>query len=73
MLKGVQAPRDPSGCCGVPAGYSQTHNCALGWLVISDVMAALHQVGSSVPVWQCYCLGCVSKRLDARLAAFHVP
>ncbi|GFR42432.1 hypothetical protein Agub_g3337, partial [Astrephomene gubernaculifera] len=42
-LKGVEAPRNFSNSCGVPAGYSQTTNCALGFLLAADVMQAFYQ------------------------------
>ncbi|GLI66061.1 hypothetical protein VaNZ11_009780 [Volvox africanus] len=46
----VKAPRTVSGTCGVPYGFSQSLNCALGYLVLSDVIGAFKeamQPGSS--------------------------
>ncbi|GLC41217.1 hypothetical protein PLESTB_001525900 [Pleodorina starrii] len=42
-LLGIQAPRSVHGRCGVPSEYKQTQNCALGYLVLADVIEAFCQ------------------------------
>ncbi|KXZ46486.1 hypothetical protein GPECTOR_43g922 [Gonium pectorale] len=42
-LKGQAAPRSVRGCCGVPSAYGQTNNCALGYLLLADVIQAFAQ------------------------------
>lgn len=44
-MQRVSAPRSIKGSCGVPADYGQSHNCALGYLLLADVMQAFNQVG----------------------------
>ncbi|KAG2448806.1 hypothetical protein HYH02_006157 [Chlamydomonas schloesseri] len=42
-MQRVSAPRSIKGSCGVPADYGQSHNCALGYLLLADVMQAFNQ------------------------------
>ncbi|KAG2432926.1 hypothetical protein HXX76_008656 [Chlamydomonas incerta] len=42
-MQRVSAPRSIKGSCGVPVDYGQSHNCALGYLLLADVMQAFNQ------------------------------
>ncbi len=41
-----QLPRSVAGKCAVPEDFTQLNNCALGFLVLSDVIEAYLEVGA---------------------------